>query len=544
MGKAAERARSVCCALVVVCLAYAAPADASVFCVAPATGCSGGQKPTLQAALDAALAALGPDKVQLPSGVVNGPGAYDTANPDNTVDLVGAGREATIVTSAATGYVLDIRRAGLVSDLTVKQPNPPVAGQEGALLIGTVERVGLSSADSGFDSDISGTARHILSSGPARLGVRGTLEDSQLSGGPLATGTGDTIVRRVRGVAPEPIFGQNRSLAVSSSLFISTAPGGTVAGFSPSPVPNSHATVVLSNVTLIGAGGAGCVGISASGDNVYGPPNDFAVQDMTVANTIVRNCATTLIRNSGGGNRTSNITVFNSDIDLSPAAVTQSGNGTLTAGAGDGNVNLDPLFLGLPGFEQLLRFDSPAIDRGLTSLVSPEESATDLGGDPRVADGNGDGVATRDIGAFEYQRRALAVTATAIPSTAEIGQTIAFMGTATEVDTGETVTGLTWRFDDGTTSTSATTGHAFAAAGSHTATLTASDSAGVVATATATVTVLAAPAVQSISLSPTTFRVVLTRARTAARRRIPTGTTVSLVRCPVIAFHALRGLPS
>jgi hypothetical protein len=42
-------------------------------------------------------------------GVVNGPGAYNSANPDNTVTLVGAGRDATVVTSTATGYILDIR---------------------------------------------------------------------------------------------------------------------------------------------------------------------------------------------------------------------------------------------------------------------------------------------------------------------------------------------------------------------------------------------------------------------------------------------------
>ena len=77
--------------------------------ISPATGCAGGQQPTLQAGLDAAVAALGPDTVRLAAGVVNGPGAYNSANPDNTVTLVGVGRDATVVTSTATGYILDIR---------------------------------------------------------------------------------------------------------------------------------------------------------------------------------------------------------------------------------------------------------------------------------------------------------------------------------------------------------------------------------------------------------------------------------------------------
>jgi hypothetical protein len=66
-----------------------------------------------------------------------------------------------------------------------------------------------------------------------------------------------------------------------------------------------------------------------------------------------------------------------------------------------GNLNSDPLFLGLPTFEYLLRASSPLVDRGLANLLSPNGSSTDLGGDPRVVDGNGDGTATRDVGAFE-----------------------------------------------------------------------------------------------------------------------------------------------
>ena len=56
-------------------------------------------------------------------------------------------------------------------------------------------------------------------------------------------------------------------------------------------------------------------------------------------------------------------------------------------------MNVDPLFVGLNGFDQELRFSSPLVDQGLTNPVSPEESATDLNGNPRVVDGNGDGVA-------------------------------------------------------------------------------------------------------------------------------------------------------
>jgi PKD repeat protein len=519
--------RSVGVGAIAVMLALAGGARANEFCVAPATGCAGGQQSTLQAGLDAAVAALGPDTVRLAAGVVNGPGAYNSANPDNTVTLVGAGRDATVVTSATTAAIIDLRNNATVTDLTVRGPNPPVALQDDTLIVGTVDRVAFASISGGGVTSINGTGRHLLVTGPPGLHINGTLEDADLIGASLYTGTTATVLRRVRSVGPYGVGGQNSSLVISSSLFVSTDPNGTIVSSSTSPVPNSHATTVLSNVTLIGGGGAGCVGFVAAGDNgLYTAPDDFTVQNATLANSIVRNCATTLNRVSTGGNRTANLTVFNSDIDLSPTAVMQSGMGTLTAGPGDGNLNTDPLFVGLPSLEYLLRSSSPLVDRGLTNAVSPQESTTDLNGDPRVVDGNGDGTAKRDVGAFEYQRRPPAVTTSVAPATAEIGQAVALSGSATEADPGETVTGLAWRFDDGATATGATASHAFKTAGAHTATLSATDSAGATGTATAAITVLARPSVRSLSLSPTTFRAATKGGSAVASAATPVGTKV------------------
>jgi phage baseplate assembly protein gpV len=531
-----QRARTWCVAagLLILVLACASPAGANEFCVAPATGCAGGQQASLQASLDAALAAPGPDTVRLPAGDVAGPGAYDTANPDNTVDVVGAGRDATVITSRADGYIFDVRRAGVVSDLTIREVAPTPAGQFGSFIHGTVERVHFATVDGG--PAVDGTARHVLATGTSYLMIHGTIEDSELQGAELATGTGDTIVRRVRSEGPTPVFGQNRSLVISSSLFIATTPDSDVASFLPSPVPASQATVVLSNVTLIGGGGA-CTGLGVAGDNFYTRPgDDQSVENATLANSIVRGCPTSVSREGGSGNHTANLTILDSDLDLSPAAVASRGDGTLTAGPGEGNVLADPLFLGLPGFPQLLRFDSPAIDRGLTNPVSAEESATDLAGNPRIVDGDGNGVATRDLGAFEYQRRPPAVTASAGSANAAIGQTVTFSGSATEADPGESVTGYLWRFDDGATSAGSIATHAFSTPGAHAATLTAVDSAGVGGSATATVSVLAArvaaaAVVRSISLSATTFRAAARGASIAARRHrrgVPVGTTVQL----------------
>jgi len=519
--------------------ALAGPAAATVFCVAPATGCVGVVQPTLQQALDAALGVAGPDTVQLPEGTVTGPGFYDSANPDNTVTVEGAGRDRTVLTSptsTASGYNLDLRNKATLSDLTVKQFLPAVPFQDALLLDGTADRVGVSSS-TGPDARVSfnGTARHISVNGPANIDVRGTLEDSEITGGSLYTGTGASVFRRIRVVSPNGVGGQNSSIVMSSSLVVNTDPNGTVASFTASPVPNSHATTVLSNNTFIGSGGPGCVGIGISGENgAYTSPNDFAVNDATIVNTVVRNCKTSLVRDASGAHRTANVTIRSSDIDLSPVAVTQTGAGTLTAAPDAGNLNVDPLFVGLNGLDQELRFSSPLVDQGLADPVSPEESATDLNGNPRVVDGNGDGVVKRDIGAFEYQRRPPVPTASVSSPTTPVGQAVTFSGSATESDPGETVTGLAWRFDDGGAATGTDAPHAFATGGKHTATLTATDTAGVTATATASVFVLAPgiPAITSIVLTPATFRAASSGASTAAKKRKarpPVGTKVRLV---------------
>jgi len=132
-------------------------------------------------------------------------------------------------------------------------------------------------------------------------------------------------------------------------------------------------------------------------------------------------------------------------------------------------------------------FDSPLVDRGVPGGVLSTESPFDLALQARLVDGNGDGTARRDMGAFEYQRAAPEVTASAAPATAGQGQAITFNATATDSDPQETPGAITWVFDDGATATGASAQHAFAAAGPHTATASATDPAGVTGTGAATV---------------------------------------------------------
>ena len=66
---------------------------------------------------------------------------------------------------------------------------------------------------------------------------------------------------------------------------------------------------------------------------------------------------------------------------------------------GTGNLNQDPAFVDPASGDLHLSAGSPSIDTGDNAAAT---SITDLDGNPRITDGNGDGTATVDMGAYEY----------------------------------------------------------------------------------------------------------------------------------------------
>ena len=71
-----------------------------------------------------------------------------------------------------------------------------------------------------------------------------------------------------------------------------------------------------------------------------------------------------------------------------------------------GNISAAPDFVNAEAGNYQLRLGSPSIDTGTNLLHALP--ATDFNGDPRIKDGNGDGMAVIDMGAFEYNGRPIA----------------------------------------------------------------------------------------------------------------------------------------
>jgi len=70
--------------------------------------------------------------------------------------------------------------------------------------------------------------------------------------------------------------------------------------------------------------------------------------------------------------------------------------------SGEENINRNPRFVNAANRDYRLRWDSPCIDTGNNDAV-PISVETDLEGEPRLVDGDGDGIAIVDMGAYEFR---------------------------------------------------------------------------------------------------------------------------------------------
>jgi hypothetical protein len=167
-----------------------------------------------------------------------------------------------------------------------------------------------------------------------------------------------------------------------------------------SNVSNAPKSINASHVTVVG-GGANSVGVAA-----YARSTD-AIQQTTVqlTNSIVHGPAIDLSVEAGnvgglGANSTASITTSYSNWSTKKVISDPNGVATLTNGAGHLDVN--PGFVNAAGGDYRLAASSPLIDKGAPGGGAP---TLDLAGGTRVLDGNGDGAAVRDMGAYEAPRK-------------------------------------------------------------------------------------------------------------------------------------------
>jgi hypothetical protein len=143
------------------------------------------------------------------------------------------------------------------------------------------------------------------------------------------------------------------------------------------------------NVTVVGDGQEGEFTATAQGQNTG------SVATIVLENAIgVGTPKRFFRRGQSGGSAT--IAARHSDL---PAAPDQD-DGAGGVDSSPDNISVDPRFVDPAGGDFHLATDSPLLDRG-TATPLDGLGAFDLDGNARVSDGNGDGAAAPDLGAYE-----------------------------------------------------------------------------------------------------------------------------------------------
>jgi hypothetical protein len=463
---------------VVVSLGAASGASAGTLCVG-LPSCPGGTvAASVQTALNAAGSLTGPDTVMI------GPGTFDSADSDgfvyspgsatnNAVTVVGAGRTATVLRAPIAN-----------SGSSVLQGSAPIALSD-LRIVGTSSDarngVFLSDGDSAVRVDIEtgadradgvlvlpgdsasfadGTVSSPGGKSVVNLGTL-TVTDSRLSGDVGLTVDADATltVRRTAVLATSVALRSfaNSTTTLDDVLLASSRVGAEM-------VSNGGTTTRLTgfHVTIAGRPGAS-IGVRLQ-------PSDYLdAANLTLRDSVLAGFPVAYDIPPTGGN--SDITT--DWLDRTGAVVDESFSVTNVRQETHTTTD-DPRFVAGDDFH--LGANSPAIDAGDPAATVPgDASATDADGNPRVADGDGDGTPRRDLGAFEFVPHPPVAAAAATPASVLVGADATFDGTgSSDPDPGDVLT-YSWSFDDGTTANGATVSHAFATAGSHTGALTVTD---------------------------------------------------------------------
>jgi hypothetical protein len=401
-------------------LATAGGASAETYCVA-APGCPGIVVADVQTALTTAAKTAAPDRIEVGPGTFNTSDGfvYAGAGATNSVELVGAGREQTELhsSSAVSGHPAVLMHASApsrIADLGITSKDPPKSSvTTGLRIFGTAERikVHVGASSDGVELMTGSTlASSKVSIPDQRFAVRAdhpgarminSSIDAAAGYGVEAGASGSLTVSHssldayVGAIAFAGAVKIDNSLVVASSIGLFAADDGKKGG-----------TLDATNVTVVGSG-AFVTGVNSVGIN------QGVATHVTVENSAIAQTAHSLSRQDSGSGTAASLIVRHSAYDHS--TISDLGSGSIDQASSNLDVKA-PGFVNPAVDDYHLAADSPLRDAGDPAPTGGLET-TDLGLSPRSVDGDGDGVAAPDIGAFEFQPAAAPPAAPTPPTT-------------------------------------------------------------------------------------------------------------------------------
>jgi hypothetical protein len=404
-------------------LSLAAPASATTFCV-PNTGfaaCPGGSvaQTNLETAMQSNASDGIADTIVIDAGTFTDADSFETDNTNtDALEIVGAGPGATRLTTSSMNNVIVVNlnpgsRAVTMRALRIVVPasipafqgiglqtrldtleNVEIESQGVDHTIGVLFVDGGSLAGGAINGSGGGSFGFAVSTSAAASGV---LDLSRLQISNTSTGVNvsqaaiPVNLRRSRIDAPATgvAVSGGGTATVENSVIVDPSFDGVRATSNSASSP----TATLRHTTIARVAGQTTANpVSAQVLNVAGYGN----ASLTATGTIIRGFDNSYFRTAP-----TDTMVGDANLSLSysnfPPTGSDSGDGTLDTSTG--NINADPLFAGASDFHLL--GGSPSID---TADPMPAVAVNeDFDGAPRPVDGNGDSIARRDMGAFEYQ---------------------------------------------------------------------------------------------------------------------------------------------
>ena len=400
-------------AVTFACAILPSAAGAADYCVSPNQSCGQNNVASLQDGLDQAASTDEGDRLLLGADIYVAPAGGTGFNyaDSSPLEIVGAGRGQTILTAQQNAVhrvlYLDAWSGSSIHDLTVRIPQEVAENFSGLVTTSAARRIEVTA------EPIQGKRHYgaVLEAGAVLEDSSVTLDPGENSIGVMLhesnAFSGPNVLRRsaIRAEIGAQIQGPN---VMERSRVIAGARGVTAAG----------SDIAITDSLLVLLGNAGTVlraetatnwntNVTADGLTIYAPnqpdtggvavstaPDSARSAHLTLTNSIVRGF--TPLAAVAGGAGTGTISASYSDYD--PNGNIAFGASASIAGSNVSNVG-DAGLNEQPGHEYSLLPDSPLLDMG--DPGAPQ--GLDLTGNPRVADGNGDGIARRDLGAFELQ---------------------------------------------------------------------------------------------------------------------------------------------